>query len=159
MPVREVAVAPDNTPEAVAKMLFQSTPISELSLSTTSIASTMTRPRGGALAGFLRPLLICWLLPPRSPGAALAGVVWLPDISSAITYAKEAATKNGYTNGVAGVTVTVAQVGDRRLRVTITDPNVGSFFYKNLGGRNITLTRKGTAEYILPVPVPGMKAH
>ncbi len=85
--------------------------------------------------------------------AALAGVVWLPDISSAITYAKEAATKNGYTNGVAGVTVTVAQVGDRRLRVTITDPNVGSFFYKNLGGRNITLTRKGTAEYILPVPL------
>ena len=85
--------------------------------------------------------------------AALAGVVWLPDVTSATTYAKTTATKNGYTNGVNGVTVTVVQVGDRQLRVTITDPAVGSFFYKNLGGSNITLSRKGTAEYVLPIPL------
>ena len=91
--------------------------------------------------------------------AALAGVVWLPDVPSATTYAKQAAKRNGYEDGVNGVTVSVQRIGDRRLRVTITDPRVGSFFYQNFGGKKITLTRKGTAEYVLPVPLGSPDFH
>ncbi|MBX3286582.1 MAG: hypothetical protein KF703_14635 [Actinobacteria bacterium] len=85
--------------------------------------------------------------------AALAGVVWLPDLPKAETYAREAAKRNGYENGTNGVIVTVEQVADRRLRVTITDPSVGSAFYSKLGGRNISIKRRATAEYVLPVPL------
>lgn len=85
--------------------------------------------------------------------AALAGVVWLPDVVKAEQYAREAAKRNGYENGVNSVVVTVEQVADRRLRVTITDPKVGSALYKNLGGRNISIKRRATAEYVLPVPL------
>lgn len=85
--------------------------------------------------------------------AALAGVVWLPDLATATTYAKAAAKRNGFEDGVNGVTVKTTAVSDTRLRVTITDPNVGSFFWEKLGGRKITLSRKGTAEYVLPVPL------
>ena len=85
--------------------------------------------------------------------AALAGVVWLPDTASAITFAEAAAKRNGYEDGVNNVTVKVERVGDRRLRVTIKDSQVGSFFYQNLGGNKISLTRTGTAEYVLPVPL------
>ncbi|MCU1369587.1 MAG: hypothetical protein JWO77_781 [Ilumatobacteraceae bacterium] len=85
--------------------------------------------------------------------AALAGVVWLPDTASASTFAEAAAKRNGYEDGIKGVTVKVERIGDRRLRVTIKDPAVGSFFYENLGGKKISLARTGTAEYVLPVPL------
>lgn len=85
--------------------------------------------------------------------AALAGVVWLPNVGLARTYAQEAAKRNGYEDGVNGVTILVEAVGDRRIRVTITDPKVGSVFYQKLGGHTISLTRKASAEYILPVPL------
>src|SRR5690349_22679653 len=49
--------------------------------------------------------------------AALAGVVWLPDVTSATTNAKASEKRNGYEDGVDVVTVTVAQIGDWRLRV------------------------------------------
>jgi hypothetical protein len=88
-----------------------------------------------------------------SDAAALAGVVWLPDLVKAEAAARTAATRNGYTDGVNDVTVQVSQIGDRRLRVTITDNTVGSFFYQNLGGRQIKLGRKASAEYVLPVPL------
>lgn len=85
--------------------------------------------------------------------AALAGVVWLPDVPAAITNAKTAAAKNGFVDGQDDVTVTVTQAGDRRLRVVIRDQSVGSFFFLNLGGREIDMTREGLAEYVLPVPM------
>ncbi|QXC62713.1 hypothetical protein KSP35_07950 [Aquihabitans sp. G128] len=85
--------------------------------------------------------------------AALAGVVWLPDVAKATTYAKEAAKRNGYEDGVNNISVTVAQISDRRLRVTIKDAKVNSFFYQKIGGSTIDLSRKGTAEYVLPVPL------
>lgn len=91
--------------------------------------------------------------------AALAGVVWLPDVASATQFAKEAAAKNGYTDGSKGVTVGVTQISDRRLRVSITDPKVPSFFYQNLGGKKISITRKATAEYVLPVPLGSPDNH
>ena len=86
---------------------------------------------------------------------ALAGVVWLPDEAAARSAALAATARNGFTNGVDDVTVTVnpSTVVARRLKVTITDSSVGSFFYRNLGGSDIDLTRTAFAEYVLPVPM------
>lgn len=86
--------------------------------------------------------------------AALAGVIWLPDEGAAQTAALAAAARNGFTpgNGVS-ITVTPSTQFDRRLRVSITDDQVGSFLWGNLGGRDITLTRTSFAEYVLPVPL------
>ncbi len=57
--------------------------------------------------------------------AALAGAIYLPGSpSQAYQAAREEATKNGFTSGVNGVTVTPLQdaVNKRRLVVTVTDP-------------------------------------
>ncbi|HYI62050.1 MAG TPA: pilus assembly protein TadG-related protein [Acidimicrobiales bacterium] len=85
--------------------------------------------------------------------AALAGVVWLPNETKAAEAAIVAAERNGFENGVDNVSVSVERVGERRLRVTIADGRVESFFFQSLGGRTIALERRGTAEYILPVPL------
>lgn len=85
--------------------------------------------------------------------AALAGVVWLPNVTTATTYAKEAAKRNGFENGVGGIVVTVTPVSDTRLRVTIQDPTVKAPFAGKLGVKDIAIQRKATAEYILPVPL------
>lgn len=85
--------------------------------------------------------------------AALAGVVWLPDENRARSHAIEAAAENGFRNGVNGISVSVEPVGDRRLRVTIRDPEVSSFFFSSLGGQTLDMSRRATAEYVLPVPL------
>ncbi|HEU5151071.1 MAG TPA: pilus assembly protein TadG-related protein [Iamia sp.] len=85
--------------------------------------------------------------------AALAGVVWLPDETAAARYAREEATRNGFTDGVDNISVDIERAGDRRLRVTISDGTVESFFWSNLGGGDIDLTRSALAEYVLPVPL------
>jgi hypothetical protein len=87
--------------------------------------------------------------------ASLAGVVWLPDVVTAKSYALEAAKRNGFENGVDGVTITVEQVvgRNRRLRVKISDSSVDSFFYTRLSGKYIKLDRQATAEYVMPVPL------
>lgn len=85
--------------------------------------------------------------------AALAGVVWLPDEQAATRYAREEATRNGFTDGVDNISVDIERAGDRRLRVTISDSTVESFFWSNLGGGDIDLTRSALAEYVLPVPL------
>lgn len=86
--------------------------------------------------------------------AALAGVVWLPDEGQATAYALAAAARNGVEPGN-GVSITVqrSSANERRLKVSITDTRVGSFFFKNLGGNDISLTRHSFAEYRLPVPL------
>lgn len=86
--------------------------------------------------------------------AALAGVVWLPNEGAAQTAALQAAARNGFSNGgTVTVTVGTSTVSNRRIKVTITDTSVGSFFYENLGGRRIPLSRTSFAEYVLPVPM------
>lgn len=86
--------------------------------------------------------------------AALAGVVWLPDETKARSVALEAAARNGFVpSSNISITVTTSTKSTRRIKVTITDNRVGSFFYKALGGRDITLTRTSYAEYVLPVPL------
>lgn len=86
--------------------------------------------------------------------AALAGVVWLPDEAAATTAALAAAAKNGFVPSAnVSISVKPSTRSPRRLEVSITDNRVGSFFYKSLGGNNITLTRTSYAEYVLPVPM------
>ena len=67
--------------------------------------------------------------------AALAGVVWLPDLDKAEDYALEAAARNGFVDGVDQISVDVSQVqgNEHQLRVRITDPSVGSYFYEKDG--------------------------
>jgi hypothetical protein len=91
--------------------------------------------------------------------AALAGVVWLPNVGLARQYAKEAAKRNGFEDGVNNVTVTVDAIGDRRLRVTIEDSKVGSTFWQGLTKKTIALKRAAYAEYVLPVPLGSPDWH
>ena len=48
--------------------------------------------------------------------AALAGVVWASDPVKWDTEARATATQNGYTNGVNGVTVSVARISSQRIQ-------------------------------------------
>jgi hypothetical protein len=85
--------------------------------------------------------------------AALAGVVWLPNLySSADTTARAEATKNGYTAGVGGTTMTTMKdpSNDRKLIVTISTP-VPSFFARVIGIATFPVSRTSKAEFILPV--------
>ena len=85
--------------------------------------------------------------------AALAGVVWLPNLySSADTTARAEAKKNGYEQGVNGATITTAKdpANDRKLVVTISAP-VPSFFARVVGIQSFQVTRTSKAEFILPV--------
>jgi hypothetical protein len=87
--------------------------------------------------------------------AALAGVVWLPgNVSQAQTVARAESAKNGYTNGVGGVTVAPTQdpSNTRRLKVRI-DGDVGTFFARALGISQWHATVNAKAEYVLPVPM------
>ncbi len=85
--------------------------------------------------------------------AALAGVVWLPNLySSADTTARAEATKNGYTSGVNGTTITTAKDpnNDRKLIVTVST-SVPSFFARVIGLASFPISRTSKAEFILPV--------
>ena len=87
--------------------------------------------------------------------AALAGVTFMPDYyDDAVAKARETAAKNGYTHGTNGVTVDAVPVpgNRRRLKVTITDPNVRTYF-GIVSKEKITVARAATAEYVLPVPL------
>ena len=85
--------------------------------------------------------------------AALAGVVWLPNLySSADTTARAEAKKNGYEAGVNGTTISTSKdpANDRKLIVTISAP-VPSFFARVVGIQSFQVTRTSKAEFILPV--------
>ena len=72
-----------------------------------------------------------------------------------MTKARETAAKNGYTHGVNGVTVDVAPVqgNRRRLKVTITDPRVRTYFGVDHEGHRSRSRGQAMAEYVLPVPL------
>ena len=87
--------------------------------------------------------------------AALAGVVWLPgNVTQAVNVARAESTKNGFSNGVDGYTVTPTQdtSNDRRLKVRITG-SVGTFFARALGIGSLPARVDSKAEYVLPVPM------
>ena len=50
---------------------------------------------------------------------ALAGVVWASDPTKWDTVARDTMTRNGYTNGVNGTTVTVQRISDSQIRADI----------------------------------------
>ena len=86
--------------------------------------------------------------------AALAGVVWMPEFDSAEAAALAAASRNGFVDGVNGISVKVSEVpnDNRQLRVTITDAKVKQYFSR-LAIKSQSITRGSTAEYVLPVPL------
>ena len=92
--------------------------------------------------------------------AALAGVVWLPGhVSTAQQAAYNEASKDGYTTGVGGVTITATQDstavsgGDpNQLDVTV-NASVDTFFMRLFGITKIQATRSSKAIYVLPVPM------
>lgn len=87
--------------------------------------------------------------------AALAGVVYLPgNVAGATTAANNEATKNGYTTGVNGATVsaTIDPTNNKGMLTTVTAP-VRTFFARMFGVPTFTASRKARAEFILPVPM------
>jgi putative Flp pilus-assembly TadE/G-like protein len=87
--------------------------------------------------------------------AALAGVVYLPgNQAGAFNAAYAEATKNGFTNGVGGVTIVPRQdlINNRMLEVTIQGP-VQTWFARLLGTSTIQGSRVARAEFVLPVPM------
>ena len=87
--------------------------------------------------------------------AALAGVVWLPgNQGQASIAARNEAAKNGYTDGVDGVTVTPIfdLTNPRRLKVAVTGP-VGTLFARAVGINSWPAARTAKADYVLPVPM------
>ncbi len=87
--------------------------------------------------------------------AALAGVVYLPgNPSLAISTARAEAVKNGYTNGVGGISVTPVQdpSNSRRLRVNVSGP-VGTYFARVIGITSWHASRDAKADFVLPVPM------
>jgi Flp pilus assembly protein TadG len=96
--------------------------------------------------------------------AALAGAVYLPsDTTSAYLYARDEATKNGYTAG-GGTTITPIQdtanggTDPRQLDVTISTP-VQTFFARVLGINSFNATRTAKAIYVQPVPMGSPLAY
>lgn len=87
--------------------------------------------------------------------AALAGVVWLPDLDEARTVALDVAKRNGFDNADSNISITVEKsaVAPRRLVVRIRDTTVGSFFYEGVGGSDLDLSRTSFAEYTTPIPL------
>src|SRR5438093_6220269 len=87
--------------------------------------------------------------------AALAGVVYLPgNAGSAVTAAQAEAAKNGFADGVGGVTVTAAPetLNGSILNVTVTTP-VRTFFARLFGVASFTARRNARAEFVLPIPM------
>jgi hypothetical protein len=86
--------------------------------------------------------------------AALAGVVFLPsNVPGAVTAAQNEAAKNGYPNGVNGVTVVATpETGNKILGVVIASP-VRSWFARLFGVTQFSGQRKARAQFILPVPM------
>ena len=87
--------------------------------------------------------------------AALAGVVYLPNnVAGAQTAAQQEASKNGYTNGAGGVTITATPeaLNNRILGVAVSAP-VRSWFARLLGVTQFNARRTARAEFVLPVPM------
>ena len=83
--------------------------------------------------------------------AALAGAVFLPDyLATAQTTAKSTSSKNGFTHGQGGVTVTAVEGNlPNRLKVTIAVPTKNPWG-AIVGYGNSTIVRTAVAEYQLP---------
>jgi hypothetical protein len=86
--------------------------------------------------------------------AALAGARYMPNFARAEAEARTVAAKNGFIDGVNGVSVQVSQVpgNSSRIRVTIEDPRVSQYFSK-LFRPTVEIERLSTGELIRPIPM------
>src|SRR6188472_4360977 len=84
--------------------------------------------------------------------AALAGVVWMPNDEKAEQVALETAKANGFDDAASDITVTVSPVGNRRLRVMITDDTVPLYFSRIFLSQ-VDISRQALAEYVQAVPM------
>ena len=84
--------------------------------------------------------------------ASLAGVVWQPDFATAQSEALEAAARNGFVDGVDGITVTVTDAGTSQLGVSIVDSDV-ELIFAGLFLDNVTIGRTSVSEYVRSVPM------
>jgi|GEM_PF-1278976 len=87
--------------------------------------------------------------------AALAGVVYMPsDFTKATAAAQDAASLNGFVDGVNGIHVDVARVigSPRQLQVTIRDDHVPTFFGR-VARDSIDMTRSAKGEYVGSIPM------
>lgn len=82
--------------------------------------------------------------------AALAGVVWQPDIAQAEAAARAEAARNGFTHGVDGITVKVTDSADNQLEVEIIDSDADMYF-AGLFLDNVTIARLAVGEFNEPV--------
>ncbi len=90
--------------------------------------------------------------------ASLAGVIWQPDFSTADAAARAAAARNGFVDGVDGITVSVTDSGSAELQVTITDTSADLFF-SQIFLNNVRISRQSVAEYVLSVPLGSPKNY
>jgi len=90
--------------------------------------------------------------------AALAGVVWMPNLigpgTNATSVALLAAEKNGFPNDGTSFTVSVQPVtgNTRQLKVTITDLHAPRYFSQFVIS-NQTIAKSATAEYVSQLPL------
>jgi len=86
--------------------------------------------------------------------AAMAGVPYMPgDLPTASTKATAEAQRNGFSAaGGATITPAINLESNRRLDVTISR-SYGTYFLRLLGMNTVRVSRTGTAEYTLPVPM------
>ncbi len=84
--------------------------------------------------------------------AALAGVVWLPDLTTATTVAQNTAKSDGYDDSLSNITVAVSKLSDYELKVVITD-TAAKTFLSSFVSKTVTISRSATAKYVLPVPL------
>jgi len=83
--------------------------------------------------------------------AALAGVVYMPDVSRATSTALEVTSKNGY-DATTNAVVTVTPVAANRLRVTIQSAGE-VYFSPAVGKDDMSITRSATAEFLVTIPM------
>lgn len=84
--------------------------------------------------------------------AALAGVIWLPDLAKATSVAVETAKANGYDDADPNITVTVTKETSTKLSVVINNSDAPRYFSK-LAISSKTINRSAESEYVLPVPL------
>lgn len=90
--------------------------------------------------------------------AALAGVVWLPNLPQATTVARETARQNGYDHNDPNITVTVNQISETELGVEITDSD-SEVYLASFVRDHMSITRSASAKYVLPVPLGSPKNY
>lgn len=90
--------------------------------------------------------------------SALAGVIWMPDLATARTVARDTAARNGFVHGKDDINVQVNSVpgNAHQLQVVIDDGSVNQYFSKVVIDRQ-KIGRSATAEYVLPVPLGSPK--